>query len=154
MSVQTKTEYLLDRVAERLGVPKPAEGFAFSPEPLGLLKGLVDLLADPAAAKKRVGEFADAVSKARDAVETAKRAQVDHDAALAEIADAQERHVRRMADERANHEREMLERERAIAGREQAAADREKEADDLLDELKADRAALDRRLEAIRKAAE
>jgi hypothetical protein len=154
MSAQTKSEYLLDRISERLGVPKPAEGqVAFSPEPLGLVTGLVNLLADPAAAKKSAADF----SKAQDAIGQAKRAsdqaKADREAADEHIKRAQAEHADRLANELAAHTVTMERRTREVEGREAAVAQREKEADLHLAELAAERADLKRRLAAIRDAA-
>jgi hypothetical protein len=152
MTTQTKTEYLLDRVAERLGVPKPAEGQAFALEPLELLTNLVALLADPAAAKKRIGEFADAAAKANAAGVAAAKAQADADAAVAGLADAKQKQDEKLASELAAHTVEMQRRTREIDGRVQAVEAREREADEQHAKLAADRADLKRRIEAIRAA--
>jgi hypothetical protein len=146
----TKTEYLLDRIAERLGVPKPVD-VAFAPEVSAAT--LIAALADPAQAKKRLAEFADAAAKARDAVAAAKQAKADHAITLAAIADAQKQHDEKLAGELAAHTLEMQSRTKKLDGREAALGTREKDADALLAELKAEREALRQRVEAIRKAA-
>lgn len=153
MSAQTKTEYLLDAIAARLGVPKPAEGQVdFSPEPLGLLKGLVDLLADPTAAKKSIA----AASQARDAIAEAQAAQkkleTDRDRVDTEIKAARKAHDEAIAAGLAAHTMEMQSRTKSLDTREQAIAAREKETDDELAKLKTERADLKRRIDAIRTA--
>jgi DNA repair exonuclease SbcCD ATPase subunit len=153
MTAETKSDYLLDKISERLGVPKPVEGFAFAPDPLGLLTNLVALLADPPAAKKRVSEFNDAAAKADAATAAAKQALADREVALADLAAARQKHAETLASELAAHTVEMERRTRELNSREQATAAREKEADDLVIELEAERADLKRRLAAIRSAA-
>lgn len=121
---------------------------------MALLNSLVDLLADPKAAQKRVTEYADAVAKAGEAVKAAKHADRDKAAALADLADEQAAHERRLASEKAAHERAMAEREKIVSERELAAADQEKQIEREWSEVNAARADLKRRLEALRKAAE
>lgn len=153
MTAQTRTEYLLDRVAERLGVPKPAEGqVAFAPEPLGLLQALADLFVDGKAAQKKIAEFATAVDKAREADAATKKAEANRTRIYAEIDDAQKRHDEKLAGELAAHTVEMQRRAVAIEQRERAADKRAAELDEREAKLQDDRVRLNQRLAAVRAA--
>ena len=104
MSAPTRTEYLLERVAERLGVPKPADGqVAFSPEPFGLLAGLIDLLTDPGAAKKLVADASKACAAIDQAKLASEKAKADCDATDEHIKQAQAEHADRLVNELAAH---------------------------------------------------
>lgn len=150
---QTKSEWLLEQIGSRLGVPKPAEGVILSPEPADARADLLALLADPKAAKDRLDQLADKTAKAREAVAAAKQARADHDAAVAAIVDAQAAHEKRLSDEKFKHDREMERRARDVEGREKAVADHERELANAQAKLEKDRAALDKKREAIRQAA-
>lgn len=152
MTTQTKNEYLIEKIAERLGVPKPAE--VFGPDPLALLRGLIDLVNDPAQAKKNAAELA----KATDANEAAKveqkKAADDRKAADADIAAKQRAHDEKLASELTTHSVEMRKRTSDCEAREQAAAKREAELDAREIKIKGDRVQLDKKLAAVKAAAE
>jgi hypothetical protein len=152
MNAQTKNVFLLERIAERLGVPKPDGQVSFSPEPLALVKGLVDLLADPKAARKTIDEMVAATAKMSDATAAAEKAKADHAATLAAIADAETEHERKLAESKAAHDRALTERNRKADEREQALLVREREADELIASLKKERADLQRRLDLLKAA--
>jgi len=159
MSAQTKTDYLLERVAERLGVPKPAVDLVPSDPmaPLTLLGDLLALLKDPAAAEKRVDELKEKTAKATAASDQAKVDQATAAEALAsvdaQLARARKAHDEQIASELAAHTVEMDKRRREIEAREQDLDRRAKltsQAQDEADRLRAD---LKRRLAAMKAAA-
>ncbi len=112
------------------------------------------MLADPAAAKKRVAEFANAVGQAREAEAARKAAEADRIRVTAAIAAAEKRSEDKIAAELAAHTVELQSRTKVLDGREAAIVEREREADKIIAELKTERADLKRRLDAIRTAAE
>lgn len=119
-------------------------------EVLGLLR---DLLND-ATAKKRVTEFADAVAKARDAGLAAVKSRANHAATLAAIEAETEAHTKKLADEKLAHDQAMERRLRDVEMREKAATDTHASALRTLAEATALKADLQKKLDAIRRAAE
>ncbi len=156
MGAQTRTEYLLDRIGERLGVPKPAEGqvAAFAPEPLGLLQSLADLLVDGKAAQKKIAEFATAVDKAREAEAATKKAEASRVRIFAELDAAQKEHDEKLAGELAAHAVELQKRTLTVEGRERAADQREASLDQREAKIKADNDRLDKKAAAFKALAE
>jgi hypothetical protein len=134
---------------------EPAEKSAELPssDAIALLKGLVDLLADPKKAAQKIADLSDMVANANTVIAAAKVEQTKADEADDHIEKAQAAQNKKLADEKLAHEQAMERRLRDVEQREKVVADREKEADDLIAGLKQDRAVLDRKLEAVRKAA-
>jgi len=124
-----------------------------SGDTLSLLTSLAALLADPAATKKRVGEFVDAATKARAAVDEAKKASDDRAAAEAELAEKTREHDNKLANENASHTVALQARTRDVEEREKNATAAHEAALKLLDEANAMKADLKNRLAAARKIA-
>jgi hypothetical protein len=92
----TKAQVYSYRDGLAVPIEAPPEEAASAPpfphaDALAVLKGLVDLLLDPKAARARIAEFADAVAKAGEAVSAVKKAEGDRDRVYAEIEEAKKR---------------------------------------------------------------
>jgi hypothetical protein len=151
MTAQTKSEFLLEKLAERLGVAKPTD-VAFAPEPFDAFMAHVNLFGG-GDLKKRVAEYAEIRSKALEAVKDAEKAEKAQAAEIADLENARERHTQQLAAERAAHERAMAERESAIQPIEQRARYCEAQAMKTFDEAATLKRQLEARLELLRKAA-
>jgi hypothetical protein len=146
----TRNEYLLEQVAERLGVikPPPEDVPAISSDAVA---ALMPLLSD--GGKKRLAELAEQTAVARKTIADAKAAGAQRDRVNAELADARKQRDERLANELAAHSGEMDKRTRDVEIREAAAAKKESEIAKLEAKQKADRAELDKKIRAVQAAA-
>lgn len=145
---QTKTEWQLDRVCERLGVAAPTkdqEG-AFAPQSADTRAALLAILADPKAAKDRLDALAAANARHQRMIDAAEKAQANYDAAVAGLANAEAAHEKKLADAKFNHDREVERLRRDVEGLMQAAEAEKKEAAETLAQANKLKAEYERKL--------
>jgi flagellar motility protein MotE (MotC chaperone) len=94
------------------------------PDPLGLLRGLVDLLSDPKATKARIAELEGATTKHNEAAAAAQKAKRElrnaQEAAAAEMERKEVEHRKTLSDERLALNAEINRRKNEVAKAEEA----------------------------------
>jgi hypothetical protein len=151
-----RLRYLIN--ANRIEEPMPDDAdpaaAALPPEDfLSLFRDLINVLSDPATAKKRMAEYAGAANDARETIRQAQKAAADHAAVLIELGVARKEHDDKLAAELSAHTLQMQRRTRDVETREQNADKRERALEERDAKLKVDRQKLDKKLAAVSAAA-
>jgi hypothetical protein len=135
--------------------PAPAAEVVPPPDALAVLAGILNLVTNADATKKRIAEFADAANNARAAIADAKREQekaaADRAAADAYVAETQTKQAEALASERAAHERALAEREKVVSQKEARASEPEGRAAKAADAAETLRRTLKAKLDQIAK---
>ncbi len=126
------------------------------PQEMKALFGLLQIIADPAGAKKRLEEIAAATAAAGKQIETMRSAKLD--ALRAEhaeaLADAKAKHDREIAADQAEHDAAVAKREREIEAAEKRVAELSAQATSNAHKVAELKATYEKRLSMMRMAAD